>query len=213
MLVAERYLGHRDDGAVASRLAGADPLRVVLSDVERRRSRVRTETVGGTDVGIVVARELGDGDVLDTDDGALLVVELAAVDALVIDFDDADVSATAALAVGHAAGNRHWDLAVRGSEALFPVPDSRERMRSAIDGDLPAGVTTRFESVPPTTFDDGHAPDHGHGEDGHTHDHAHGGDAHAHDHGGDGDEHTHDHAHSHANVPGRGPPATEDTDG
>ena len=102
----------------------------------------------------------------------------------------APLGQVARLRVGHAAGNRHWDLAVRGSEALVPVPDSRERVRSAIGGDLPAGVTTRFESVPPTTFDDGHAPDHGHGEDGHTHDHAHGGDAHAHDHGGDGDGHT-----------------------
>jgi urease accessory protein len=214
MLVAERYLGHRDDEAVASRLAATDPLRVVLSDVDRRRSRVRTETVGGTDVGIVVARELGDGDVLETDDGALVVVELAAVDALVIDFDDADVSATAALAVGHAAGNRHWDLAVRGSEALFPVPDSRERMRSAIGGDLPPGVTTRFESVPPTTFDDGHVPDHGHGEGGHAHDHGGDGDEHTHDHEHGEDARRHDYAHSHANIPDREHPTTEDgTDG
>lgn len=186
MLVAERYLGHRDDGAVASRLSESDPHRVVLSDTDRRRSRVRTETVEGADLGIVVARELGDGDVLETAEGDLVVVELAAVDALVVDFGDADVSATEAVAVGHAAGNRHWDLAVRGEEALFPVPDSRERMLSAIDGDLPAGVRTRFESVPPTTFDDGGTPDHDHGHDGTDHGHG---------------EHSHDHQHSH--VPGR----------
>lgn len=176
MLLAEQYLGHRDDAAVASRLADADPHRVVLSDTDRRRSRVRTETTEGVDLGVVVPRELGDGDVLETAAGALVVVALASVDALVVEFGDADVSPTEALAFGHATGNRHWDLALRDGEALFPVPDTRERMLSALDGTLPDGVRTRFESVPPTTFDDGDSPDHdhahggaGHAADGHSH--------------------------------------------
>ncbi|MBB6646035.1 urease accessory protein UreE [Halobellus ruber] len=197
MLVAERYLGHRDDAEVAARLSNADPHRVVLSDTDRRRSRVRTETQAGADLGIVVAAELGDGDVLETAEGDPVVVELAAVDALVVDFGDSDVPATAALAVGHAAGNRHWDLAVRDGEALFPVPDTRERMREAIEGDLPAGVRTRFESVPPTTFDDGGTPEHAHSHSGGGHEYEH--DA-AHDHG--------DHAHS--GIPGRSVRSSED---
>jgi len=185
MLVADRYLGHCDDPDVGTRLAAGTPHRVVLSDTDRRRSRVRTETDDGSDLGIVVSRELGDGDVLETENGALVVVELAAIDALVVDFSDADVSATAALAFGHAAGNRHWNLAVRNGEALFPVPDTRERMLDALAGELPDGVTTRFERVPPTTFDDADSPDHEHG---HTHDdaehaHSHGDSGHAHDHG------------------------------
>ena len=205
MRVADRYLGHRDESDVAERLSDANPLRVVLSDTDRRRSRVRTETVDGVDLGIVVSRELGDGDVLETDDGALVVVELAAVDALVVDFSEADISATAAVAFGHAAGNRHWDLAVRGEEALFPVPDTRERMLDALAGELPEDVTTRFERVPPTTFGDapedhdhthngteGTAHDHTHdGTEGTAHDHTHDGGTHAHRH--DGTAHAHDH--------------------
>jgi urease accessory protein len=205
MLVAERYLGHRDDAGVAARLSEADPHRVVLSDTDRRRSRVRTETAEGADLGIVVAEELGDGDVLETAAGVLVVVELAAVDALVVDFGDADVPATTALAFGHAAGNRHWDLAVRGEEALFPVPDARERMLSALEGDLPAGVTTRFESVPPTTFDDGGTPAHDHSHSG-AHDH--GGESHGHEHDG-----AHDHGgtdHEHSGIPGRDVRPSED---
>jgi len=207
MRVADRYLGHREESDVAARLADADPLRVVLSDTDRRRSRVRTETVDGVDLGIVVARELGDGDVLEADDGALVVVELAAVDALVVDFGDADISATAAVAFGHAAGNRHWDLAVRGDEALFPVPDTRDRMVDALAGEIPDGVTTRFEQVPPTTFGDTHADHehthggtgeaaHGHthsGSSGMDHDHTHGGRAHQHGHGHENITHAHDH--------------------
>ncbi|WP_254273409.1 urease accessory protein UreE [Haloarcula marina] len=191
MLVADTYLGHEDDDGLADRLAEADTVTVVLSDTDRRRSRVRTETTDGEDIGIVVARDLGDGDVLETEDGTLVVVELAAIDALVLDFAAADVSPTAALELGHALGNRHWDLAMRDGEALFPVPDTRERMLAAVEEDLPPGVTTRFEDVPPTTFDDDGA-DHRHGGEGHTHSH----DDHGHSHA-DGHAHSHSHDHGH----------------
>lgn len=186
MLVADTYVGHREDPDVAERLADADPARVVLSDVDRRRSRVRTETEDGRDLGVVVGRELADGDVLETDSGDLVVVELAAVEALVLDFTNADVSALAALELGHAAGNRHWDLAVRDGEALFPMADSRERMEAAVADHLPEDVTVRTERVPPTTFDDGDGAHAG----GHEHSH---GDGHSHSHDGRSHDHAHDH--------------------
>lgn len=167
MLVAENYLGHREEAAVADRLASTDPLRVALSDTERRRSRVRTETTDGRDLGIVVGRDLSDGDVLETEDGTLVVVELATIDALVLAFDETDVSALDALELGHAIGNRHWTLAVRDGEVLVPVEDSRERMESTVDDHLP-NVPTRYEPVSPTLFDDS-----AHGES-HEHDHGHG---------------------------------------
>lgn len=179
MLVAKAFLGHRSDDGVAERLGDADPHHVVLSDTDRRRSRVRTTTEAGTDLGVVVARDLADGDVLETEDGDLVVVALAEVEALVLDFADADVPATAALELGHALGNRHWDLAIREAEALFPVTESRERMEATVGEVLPDDVTLRYESVPPTTFDDV-TPDHDHGADDHSHPHSHG--EHAHDH-------------------------------
>jgi urease accessory protein len=182
MRVAKTHLGHRDEPTLANRLADADPARVVLSDTERRRSRVRTETADGHDLGIVVATDLGDGDVLATEDGDLVVVALAPIDALVLSFDGAEVSPLAALELGHALGNRHLDLALRDGEALFPVPDTRERMATAVADHLPDGVETCFEQVPPTTFDDdssGHddsddSHDHGHADDDHSHGHPHG---------------------------------------
>lgn len=173
MLVADIHLGHRDDPAVAERLDVADPHRVVLSETDRRRSRVRTETVAGHDLGVVVGHVLADGDVLETTDGGLVVVELAAVEALVLDFANADVAPTDAVELGHAVGNRHWGLAVRGDEALFPVTESRERMEATLADVLPDGVERCYEEVSPTTFDDD--PDHSH-----THDHSH-----SHDHGHD----------------------------
>ena len=191
MLVADSYLGHRDDPIVADRLAGADPHRVVLSETERRRSRVRTETADGRELGVVVGHVLADGDVLETTDGDLVVVELAAVEALVLDFADADVTPTAAVELGHTAGNRHWVLAVQDSTALFPVTESRERMEATLADVLPADVELGYEDVPPTTFDDagghGHSHDHQHA-DGHSHDHGH---SHQHSHDGTHSDHSH----------------------
>lgn len=173
MFVAERYVGNRDDLSVAERLENSVVHRVTLSDTDRRRSRVRTETADGRDLGIVVSRDLGDGDVIETETGGLVVVELAAVDALVVEFDDA--SPTAAVRFGHAVGNRHWKLAVRDGDAVFRVPDTRERALEAVTNELPEGATTRFERVSPTIFDnstpdDSHAHSHGGtGGTGHTH--------------------------------------------
>lgn len=183
MWVADSYVGHRGDPDVADRLEDGDPTTVILSDTDRQRSRVRTETEDGRDLGIVVARDLADGDVLEAD-GELVVIELAAIDALVLDIGD--VPATDALELGHALGNRHWELAMRDDEALFPVPDTRERMRAAVADDLPDGVEIGFEQVSPTLFDDGERTEHGYGEHGHT------GDEHSHD-GHTHDAHSHDH--------------------
>ncbi|MDQ2074156.1 urease accessory protein UreE [Haloarcula sp. H-GB4] len=185
MLVADTYLGHRDDDAVAEAVDASDYATVVLSDTERQRSRVRTETTAGRDLGIVVARDLADGDVLEAEDGTLVVVELAEIEALVLDFADRDISPATALELGHAVGNKHWNLAVREQEALFPVTDSKERMEATVADLLPADVPTRYEHVPPTTFDDG-GVDHTHGDGTDTHDdgdHSHGGAGHAHNHG------------------------------
>ncbi|WP_058991791.1 urease accessory protein UreE [Haloarcula sp. CBA1127] len=185
MLVADTYFGHHNDDAVAEAVDASDYATVVLSDTERQRSRVRTETTAGRDLGIVVARDLADGDVLEAADGTLVVVELAEIEALVLDFADSDISPATALELGHAVGNKHWNLAVRGQEALFPVTDSKERMEDTVADLLPADVPTRYEHVPPTTFDDD-GVDHTHGDGTDTHDdggHSHGGAGHAHDHG------------------------------
>jgi len=196
MLVADTYVGNRVDPAVADRLADADAHRTVLDATDRRRSRVRTETEHGRDLGIVVAREFADGDVLETEGGDLVIVALATVDALVIDLAGADVGPTRALEVGHALGNRHWNLSVRGDEALFQVADTPERTEATVADLLPAEVTTRFEQVPPTTFDD-ETSDHTHGteyEDGHDHSHEHGHDR-SHGHGSDHGDHARPHNH------------------
>lgn len=201
MLVATVRLGHREEPDVAARLADVDPPRVVLSDTDRRRSRVRTTTVDGREIGVVCGRDLDDGDVLETDDGTLVVVELEPVEALVLDVGGTDdgLAPAAALAVGHALGNRHWDLAVRGTEALFPVTTSRERMDDVVDDAVPETVPRRYETVSPGVFDDTPSGGATHGTDA----------VHAHTHG-DGHEHSVGHSPEHDHSRERGRPDGRD---
>jgi len=163
VLVFDEYVGRAAD------VETADAGRVVLGDDERRRSRVRTETAAGEDVGVVVGRVLRDGDVVAAGDDRA-VVELRPVEAVA--FDAAALAAPAALELGHAVGNRHWDLATRGDEALVRGPDGPERTAETLASLLPPGAEPRVVSVPPSTFDDsGHG--HAHPDDDSGHGHAH----------------------------------------
>lgn len=174
MLVADAYVGSVEDPDVAGRVEESEPLRIEVDGTERRRSRFRTTAEDGREVGVVVDRDLQDGDVLSAD-GSFVVVGLEPVEAMVLDFADAAVPATKAIEVGHAVGNRHWELAVRGEDVLLPVVDGRERMEAAVEPLVRAGVELRYAEVSPATFDgDGGAAGHSHGP-GHAHpEHVHG---------------------------------------
>lgn len=181
MLVADTYLGNVAEEDVATRVERTDPLSVTLTDTERRRSRVRTTAEDGTDLGIVVAESLADGDVLVADD-RLVLVSLAAIEAMVLTFERA-VLPSGSVALGHAIGNRHWPLAIDDGRVLLPVVETRERMEALIEPLAPEGTALSYEAVAPTTFDAG-------SDDPHADAHSGGGYSHPH-----GDDHAHPHEH------------------
>jgi urease accessory protein len=177
MLVANTYLGSLTDEDIDDRVETADSLRVVLDDTDRQRSRVRTTTTDGTDLGIIVARELRNEDVLvaenrDSDDGEhLIVVELDGIPAVEISFDDVPRDTLpAAVALGHAVGNRHRDLAVVDDRVLIRTEQDSDRLESLLAEHLPEGATTARTTVPPSAFDSstGHT-DHTHASSDHAH--------------------------------------------
>ncbi|MDG5778070.1 urease accessory protein UreE [Haloarculaceae archaeon H-GB2-1] len=191
MLVADAYLGNVErDRDLAERVERESVVRVTVGDDERRRSRFRTTSDDGRDVGVVVGRTLDAGDVLDAD-GTPVVVDLAAVEAMVVPVGS--LAPPAAVQLGHAVGNRHWTIAVRGDDLLVRATDARDRMEAEVTPFLTRDATVRYESVSPGRFDDAPAP-HDHGSDaGDPHRHG-GADAQAHSHGDhqhDGDEHSH----------------------
>jgi urease accessory protein len=170
MLVAETVLGTTEDDDLAARVERADSLTVVVDSDQRRRSRFRTEASDGTEVGVTVGKTLADGDVLEADEH-LLVVRLDTVQAMILDLTSAAGPSAAAVALGHAIGNRHWEIAVRGAAVLLPVAESRDRMERAVAPHLPEGTTVRYEDVDPSLFD-GHsafADGHEHGDMGDHH--------------------------------------------
>lgn len=197
MELYDTYLGNTaEDDDLASRVETEGARRLTLDETTRRRSRFRTETEDGTDVGVVAteAGSLEPGDVFASDDH-LLLVGLADRDALVVDLADATATAeTLALAakLGHVVGNRHRDLAVRGSAVLIALEEDVDRHRDEIDPLLPAGATTRVEGVDPTLFDDG-TPDHAHSHETAEHTHGHEENGHTHSHGDGENSHTHSH--------------------
>ncbi|RJT07460.1 urease accessory protein UreE [Halococcus sp. IIIV-5B] len=181
MLVADTYLGSKEKKDIATRIDERDSLSVTLSDTDRRRSRVRTTTEDGTDLGIVISEVLSDGDVLLADDRPI-VVSLEDVDAMVLTFEN-QVSPTQAVGLGHAIGNRHWDIAVENDHVYVALSETRTRMEEFVHPLLPEACSLDYESVPVTTFDteQGHGSDHSHAIDS-THDES---------------DHDHEGAHSH----------------
>jgi len=206
MLVAEGVIG-RLDGAFADREAVET---VVLSDAERKRSRVRTTTDAGTDIGLVLGdATIQPGDVVYADEERVVAVAFEDREALVVDLSGVSGGAetlAALIELGHAVGNRHRDLATRGSEVLFPIGGTGDRVEDEVDRRLPEGTTIRRELVDPTLFDEDEDAHGGHGRD----DGGHGGEDHSHPHGGEEAGHRHDgHHHGQGRVDGRNPP--EDT--
>lgn len=183
MRVADSFLGNvSEDTSLAARVEREDAPTVAVDDTQRRRSRFRTTADDGTDLGVVVGRDLRAGDVLSAGD-SLFVVALDRIEAMVLDFSTVDGgsrAATAAIELGHAVGNRHRDLAVDGDRAYLPLADSRERLEAEVRPRLPDGATVGYDEVSPTLFDDG-GGDHGHEHaDGHGDIHSHGTDGHVH---------------------------------
>ncbi len=164
---------------------------IVVDETQRRRSRFRTRTAEGEEVGVVVdgARVLSAGDVLQTEDGERFVVELEAVEALVVDFDG-EAEPAAMVVAGHAVGNRHWDLVAHEGRVYVPSGGSAEERIAFLEPYLPPDARVRTESVDPSLFDESRTG-HGSGEEGHDH-------VHPHEH--DDSHHDPGHDHSHENI-------------
>lgn len=151
--------------------------RIALDENDRKRSRLRTTTDRGTDVGIVVDRQAGlaAGDVVAYDDERMIVITAERREALVIELDAIDDMATA-LECGHRLGNQHRELAVEEGRVYVPVSEERAHVERVIERTL-GEIPIMYERVDLSTFEkqnqsmDHHHSQHRHGtEDDHHHD-------------------------------------------
>lgn len=125
-----------------------------IDDTQRRKSRFRASTDAGTELGIVVpgSTPLSPGDVLLEAD-VMIVVELAETAALAVTFPDG-VAATTAVLVGHAAGNRHWDLAVDAGAVYVPAGPDPDARRERLEDVAPERTRIERTTVDPSLFDE-----------------------------------------------------------
>ncbi|WP_226481447.1 urease accessory protein UreE [Natrinema amylolyticum] len=195
---------HADDDLAASRADHEENgtlERVVIDADERRRSRFRATTDGGTDVGVIVdGAAVSAGDVLLVEDDRMIVVAFEPVDALAISLPEATTEALeAAVELGHRVGNQHWDLAVDEGTVYVPLEADRHIVERVV-ADVVPGSDVRETTVEADLFvttleDETHesadGPDHTHGAE-HEHGHPHEQGQYSHGQTNDRD-HTHDH--------------------
>jgi urease accessory protein len=186
------------DAIAAHRRAGTLET-VVLDDAQRKRSRFRTTTEAGTDLGVLVDRpELRPDDVLVLDDDLAVVVAFERREAFIVELPD-ETTTAAAIELGHRIGNQHWDIAIENGGLYVPREADRSIIEETLGPYLPEGATIRYETVDAELFvdGDGPGPGHSHANGGVGYDHAGGGHTHRNgDHGHDDHEHSHD-SHTH----------------
>lgn len=161
MLVARGTLGNvatdEELAAAVERHRERGSLETVSVDrTERRRSRFRTTTDAGTEVGVVVESTdgLSPGDVLLVDDERAIVVAFESMAAVVVDLpDDPVVSRAGLVELGHVVGNKHWELATREGLVYVALGPDGERRRHELEALLPAAADTWTEQVAPELFD------------------------------------------------------------
>lgn len=182
MLLIEGILGniHRDEPLAATyeEYETDDRVeRIVLDENDRKRSRLRTTTDRGTDVGIVVDRAgLSAGDVIAHDDERIIIITAERRKALVIELDAVEDVAMA-FECGHHLGNQHRTLTIEDGRAYIPISEERAHVERVIERTL-GDVPINYEQVDPSTFEKRDQPtehhsQHRHGEDNPTHDHEH----------------------------------------
>lgn len=158
--------------------------RLVLDEHDRKRSRLRTTTDRGTDVGLVIDQPTGlsAGDVVVYNDESLIVITAEQQEVGILDIESIE-NREMAIELGHHLGNQHWSLTIRNGRLYVPVPEKRAHVERVIEGVL-GDVPVEYERVDPAVFEENAQLNHHNHE--HTptdHNHQHGTEPiHSHDH-------------------------------
>lgn len=171
MTIVEALLGHVDDPAYAGR-----PTDVVLLDsAESGKRRLRRRSAAGRDIALDLPRGtfVAAGAVLADLGDEVLVAERRPERALVASLAPGlgpEAAFRQALALGHALGNQHVPIEVRGGELRIPVTTSEDVLLAAVTRLGLDGLELRWADVPLAEREP--LAGHGHGHP-HTHGHVH----------------------------------------
>jgi urease accessory protein len=156
--IAQKYLGNSTenaslcqqiDKARSSKLC----LEVHISQTDSRKGRIHAHSTSGVAIGIVKSRDwsLREGDVLETEQGKLLLIHLQAQKVMVLSFTEPMTNnAIKLIHLGHVLGNHHWPIIVQDSKLYIQLAADVEVMESTIrDFQIP-GLQIDYELRSPT---------------------------------------------------------------
>lgn len=129
-------------------------LEVYLRQIDSLKGRIHAKSTSGEVVGIIKGRDwsLSEGDVFETDRGQLLVVHLEEQKVMVLSFTgEAKGHEIDLVHLGHAIGNHHWPLIVRGDNIYIDLVAGIEVMESVIRSFKIPSLHIKYES---RSFDD-----------------------------------------------------------
>lgn len=138
--VAQTYLGNLiDDAGLAERVEKARNsghcLDVRIGQTDSRKGRIHAHTTSGVSVGIVKSRDwsLRDGDVLETEQGQLLLVNLQEQKVIVLRFTEpVSDCALKLIHLGHVLGNHHWPIVVQEHKLYVELAIDAQVIESTI---------------------------------------------------------------------------------
>ena len=153
--VAQKYLGNiAEDSSLEQQVKIAHDtnhyLEVYLQKSELVKGRILTKTTSGAEIGIIKSRDLvlRSGDILETDNGNLLLIKIAAEKLMVIGFEQPlnDNCLMALVSLGHILGNHHYPIKIDKNKIYVRlITDAKVIVKMIAELKIP-GLNITFET-------------------------------------------------------------------
>lgn len=148
--VARTYLGNINNNPDLSELVTKETcLQVHLTESDRLKGRIHTQTTSGITIGIIKSRDhlLRAGDVFETQSHKLLLISLQEQEFLVLDFSrlESNILPKNLVCLGHILGNHHYPLAIKDDKIYIKLTTDKSIIEKMIqDLNIP-GLQIRYE--------------------------------------------------------------------
>ena len=136
--IAQIYLGNiNQDPELAKSIANKSYLKVSLTQSDRTKGRIYTQTETGLNIGIIKGRDrsLQSGDIFETASKKLLLINLQQQKFLILDFSAVKTSlfATELVSLGHILGNHHCPIAIENDKVYVQLSSNSTVVEKAIE--------------------------------------------------------------------------------
>ncbi len=149
--IAPIYLGNiQENLALAEKLTASKDnyLEVNLTQSDRGKGRIHALSTSGIAVGIIKSRDwlLREGDVLETEQGTLILVHIQAQELMVLSFADSVVNnAIELIHLGHVLGNHHYPIIVKDNKIYLQLIVDKEVIEATIRNFAIPGLQINYE--------------------------------------------------------------------